>query len=300
MMTFQAHTKKWLIITDLDGTLLDHDSYSFADAKASLKQLENNNIPVLINSSKTQAEISHLRKKLNNQHPFIIENGSAILTPQSYFDKQHSQSLPLNLSLKNKHAESFDNTVLGLERKEILNIIPILTKKFNGQFISYSQSTVNNIIEMTGLSYENAQQSLIRHYTEPVKWLGNSTQKQAFIDFVNSQGIYTLQGGRFIHLMGDTDKGKALNNIKKKYIKYYNQVNTTHGCTTIDINTVALGDSHNDIAMLQAADIAIVIRSPHYPAPEFEHPHKIISDSYGPKGWHECIQQLIFNQERAL
>ena len=74
-----------LIFTDLDGSLLDHDSYSFEPAKRLLKNLESANIPVIPITSKTFAEVAVLRTILNNRHPFVVENGAAIAIPNKYF-----------------------------------------------------------------------------------------------------------------------------------------------------------------------------------------------------------------------
>ena len=52
---------KLVIYTDLDGSLLDHDSYSHAAADALLVELEAHGIPVIIASSKTRYEQTSLR-----------------------------------------------------------------------------------------------------------------------------------------------------------------------------------------------------------------------------------------------
>ena len=47
------------IFTDLDGTLIRHEDYSFAPVKALLRKLQFKHIPVVLASSKTRAEIEH-------------------------------------------------------------------------------------------------------------------------------------------------------------------------------------------------------------------------------------------------
>ncbi len=270
-------TPSYLVITDLDGTLLDHDNYSFDAATPSLAQLEQHQVPVVINSSKTQAEISELRKALNNTHPFICENGSAILTPTDYdFTGDDSST----------HS-TFNDIVLGKTRDEILNTLTPITNRYSNQLRQYSQCSIEDIVEMTGLSYTEAEQSGTRFYTEPIQWQGSNENRQHFIKELEDQGLKVLQGGRFLHAMGETDKGKATRHLQAIY----------HQKRQATMKIIALGDSHNDIAMLQAADIAVLVRSPHYPPPEFDHPHKIVTQHYGPKGWHEAIQQLIFSNE---
>ena len=78
-----------VIYTDLDGSLLDHKTYSFAPAANFLERLENQAIPVIPVTSKTRAEVLSLRKSLNNRHPFVVENGAAICLPKQYFKYPH-------------------------------------------------------------------------------------------------------------------------------------------------------------------------------------------------------------------
>src|SRR5690606_17556113 len=65
-----------IVFTDLDSTLLDHETYSFAAALPALEQLRQKNIPLGIVTSKTRAEIKGLRSELNISGPDVCENGS--------------------------------------------------------------------------------------------------------------------------------------------------------------------------------------------------------------------------------
>ncbi|MFT4614813.1 MAG: putative mannosyl-3-phosphoglycerate phosphatase (HAD superfamily), partial [Bacteroidia bacterium] len=83
-----ARRRKQLIFTDLDGSLLDHYTYSFRSALPVLRQLERRLVPVVPVSSKTRAELEPLRHELANVGPFIVENGAAIFVPEGYFEQQ--------------------------------------------------------------------------------------------------------------------------------------------------------------------------------------------------------------------
>ena len=74
-----------LIFTDLDGSLLDHNTYSHKPAVSLLETLNQVGIPVILTSSKTLAEIVPLREMISNSHPFIVENGAGIYVPMNYF-----------------------------------------------------------------------------------------------------------------------------------------------------------------------------------------------------------------------
>ena len=77
-----------MIFTDLDGTLLD-SSYSYEMALPALKLVSKGNIPLIICSSKTRAEIEVIRKDLGNNHPFVSENGGGI-----YISKNSKLQMP--------------------------------------------------------------------------------------------------------------------------------------------------------------------------------------------------------------
>src|SRR3990167_8085280 len=74
-----------IIVSDLDGTLLDSTSYSFAAAQPALEAIRARGVPLILCSSKTRTEIEGYRQCLNNRHPFITENGAGIFIPRGYF-----------------------------------------------------------------------------------------------------------------------------------------------------------------------------------------------------------------------
>ena len=77
-----------VIFTDMDGTLLDHHTYSFAAAEPTLGKLPTKGIPVIPNTSKTYAEMVQLRDKIGLNGPFIIENGAAAYIPHGFFKQK--------------------------------------------------------------------------------------------------------------------------------------------------------------------------------------------------------------------
>src|SRR5690606_41723986 len=70
-----------VVFTDLDGTLLDHHSYSWRAALPAMERLAANGIPLVLNSSKTAAEMRDLQGAMGLRAPFIVENGAAVGIP---------------------------------------------------------------------------------------------------------------------------------------------------------------------------------------------------------------------------
>lgn len=61
-----------LVVTDLDGNLLDHFSYGFDDALPALSQLCELHIALIPNNSKTAPELQPLRNLLAINDPYIV------------------------------------------------------------------------------------------------------------------------------------------------------------------------------------------------------------------------------------
>ena len=67
-----------IIFTDLDGSLLHRDNFKFDVIKDYIKDLIDEGIIIIPNTSKTEKEIEEFMKELGSNLPFISENGSSI------------------------------------------------------------------------------------------------------------------------------------------------------------------------------------------------------------------------------
>lgn len=272
--------KNVLVFTDLDGTLLDHHTYSFAPAITMLNKLNSINIPVIPNTSKTFAELTELRQQIGLEGPFIVENGAAIYIPINYFSTQ-----PGDTTSKNGYwVKEFSKP-----RAHWLSLIEKLKSTFEYEFNHFSNMTNKEIITATGLSAEQARLASTREYGEPILWLGSESTKNQFVQVIEELGVTPLQGGRFLHLSGECDKGKALVWLSKQFQKERG----VKKCISI-----ALGDGQNDVAMLEASDIAVQILSPANAPPLLMRQTDVYtSKAYGPSGWTECLEQIIFKHK---
>jgi mannosyl-3-phosphoglycerate phosphatase len=87
----------------------------------------------------------------------------------------------------------------------------------------------------------------------------------------------------FLHLLGNSDKGKAVSLL----IDFYKE-------KLGDVVTAAAGDSPNDIPMLEKADCAIIVQKGDgsYDS-RISLPQVIRADGKGPEGWNKAIIKLI-------
>lgn len=274
LMTTQ--NPQWLIFTDMDGSLLDHHNYHFDEAVPTLEALENHQIPVIPVTSKTQAEVELLRDSLHNRHPFIVENGAAVFIPRGYFEQQ-----PAGTEEKNGYwVKEFVEP-----RSRWQALIEELRPQYRDQFKTFADAGIDGIIAMTGLNVHAAARAARRQYGEPVAWHGNGNLKQQFIEQCQQAGANILEGGRFMHVSGYCDKGKAL--------QWLAQVYQTAQPDKAMVS-LAIGDSQNDQAMLEQADHALLIRSPVHPLPTINRETNLtVSSHTGPKGWAEGVNQIL-------
>ena len=265
-----------VIYTDLDGSLLDHYNYSHAAVDALLEDLETLGIPVIPVSSKTRAELLSLRRELDNQHPFIVENGAAVFIPVNYFPAQPPET---------ESCDDYWVKYFSLPRSHWLQIIDASAADFAREFNNFASLDIDSIASLTGLDPAAAQKAATREFGEPVHWLGSEHSRLLFIEALQNNGARVLQGGRFLHVSGDCDKGLALQWLHAQY------GSQAAGKQPLSL---AIGDSQNDAAMLEAADHALIIRSPvHQPPTLSRSDHTLLSEFYGPGGWDQGVRQIL-------
>ncbi|WPP51273.1 HAD-IIB family hydrolase [Catalinimonas niigatensis] len=274
---------KWIIYTDLDGTLLDFKTYSYKETQGTVEQLRQMDIPVVFCSSKTRLEQEVYRKAMDLQFPFIVENGSAILIPDGFFDFELSQ-LDLPQSLTFSQIENYTVIVLGKSFHEIREVIEGARKKVNIEPKGYKDLTLEEIIQLTSLPSDAAQRAASREYSETL--LEAETESKSwdqFLEMLNQQHLQCISGGKFHTVMGKgSDKGKAVQILNKLFRKEYGE-----------IKTVGLGDSANDLPLLNAVGIPFLVQKPSGQWEAIDHPSIQKIEAIGPQGWNLAVRSLF-------
>jgi mannosyl-3-phosphoglycerate phosphatase len=260
-----------LIFSDLDGTLLDAETYSPEDAQAALHALHELRIPLILCSSKTRAEMEFWRKKLDNQHPFIVENGAALFIPQNYFPLQPQRA---------KQRDGYDVIEFGTRYSDLVVALRTASKVSGCEVLGFHDMTVAEISRRTLLPVRQAELAKNREYDEAFEIVGATADR--LLRAIESLGKHWTRGGRFYHITGDNDKAVAVRHLTSLYASAYGSV-----------ITVGAGDGMNDAGFLNAVDHAIVIRSPFASTLAGAVPRSTITRSAGPHGWNEALLDLL-------
>jgi len=254
------NTKKYLIFTDLDGTLIDHNSYSFDKANEMITYIKDNNIPLIIVTSKTQQEVLNMQKQLNISHPFIVENGGGIFIP---------------------HDTHVEQITMGKTYTEALEFIELYKDIFN--ITSFSDMTVEEVSKLTGLNEIDSSLAKKRDFTEPFI-IEDESNITVLKELCKQEGFDIVKGGRFYHLITlGQDKANAIMRLKK----IYEEKNTN------TYTTIALGDGENDKTMLDCSDISILIKKFDGSFIDYEKKELIKTDFIGPTGWNESLKEIL-------
>ena len=255
---------KLIVFTDLDGTLLDHHTYQYDAALPAIAQLKASNIPLILISSKTRAEIQSLQQALDINYPLVCENGAAIYRTDSQGENWYQE--------------------FSQPRTEIINYLNELKSRHDFKFEGFSDWSVEEIAEKTGLTVEQASLASERDFTEPLLWYGDEDDFIQFQALLAERKLRAVQGGRFVSIMGEFDKSTALEWLKQHYSQQTQEKPVI----------IALGDSPNDEQMLNTADIAVLIKSEQSDQLEVGHATKLIrTEMPGPEGWNQAIQQIL-------
>jgi mannosyl-3-phosphoglycerate phosphatase len=265
----------FLIITDLDGTLLDHVTYEWKEALPALERCKDSHIPVILVSSKTRAEIALFRRKLSLSAPFISENGGGIFFPGKTFAEP-------------PQGASFDKGLwkwsLGTPYGQLVKGIREIREELGWNIKGFSDMSANEISRLTGLDEETSKLAAQREYDEPFIILEEPLlDDDALIEAAARRGLTVTRGGRFYHLHGDNDKGRSM----AKLISWYKRF---HG----EVVTVVLGDSPNDFPMLKLADYPVLVRGKRdFSKLKKGIPRLRITREIGPKGWNSAVLGIL-------
>ena len=272
--------KKLLIVTDLDASLIDKN-YQFTEALEAVEKIKNLGFFLVLNSSKTLAELESIAKELKLNTPLIAENGGIVAVPHgsqlSAFCKPSKQQAW-------EHRTDYKTLTTGLSREYILEQAHTARARHGYAFEGFNDWSVSELSEKTGLNHTDALMAVQRHVSEPILWHDSETQWKKFSTQLEAKGIRTLRGGKFIHLMGRADKADGFMITRELYKAQF---------PISPWSTVAVGDSANDQSMLESADIAIVIPHSDGFKIQVEAPQVIHAKHPSSKGWNDAIITLI-------
>ncbi|MEM1137515.1 MAG: mannosyl-3-phosphoglycerate phosphatase [Bacteroidota bacterium] len=267
--------KNIVIYSDLDGTLIDFEDYSFNLTAPLVRKLEAMGIPVVFCSSKTREEQAYYRKEIGVNAPFITENGSAIFIPKNYF--------PFTFSYQTE-IDNFYVIELGVNRAEILTKITKAREISGAKVYGYSDLPLAEVAQILKLNEIESQRAVSRDYSETlIKGDKDSVHFKKMVALLEQEGLACTAGGKFHTVISNkSDKGKAVKLLHTFFQKMH-----------LETMSVGLGDSANDLPLLNAVDKPFLVQKPGKWWDDLSATNLVKIDGVGPNGWIKAVNNLI-------
>jgi mannosyl-3-phosphoglycerate phosphatase len=261
-----------VIFSDLDGTLLDEETYSFAPALPALQQLKRFGVPLVLCTSKTRAEVEVLQNALQIDAPFVVENGGAVFARPGPFTPE-----PQDWASR----DGYRVLVLGAEYRALVDGLRRASAESGARTRGFSEMTDEEVSKETGLPLQQARLARRREFDEAFV-LETPERKSDLCAAIERQGYRWTQGGRFFHIMGPSNKALAVEKLIELYRRQFGQV-----------RTVGLGDAPNDLEFLRKVDVPVVIQSRRVDQMQKEIPEARVTSLPGPAGWGDAVVVLL-------
>ena len=254
-----------IIFTDLDGSLLHRDNFKFDEIKDYVKNLIDEGITIIPNTSKTEKETEVFLNELGSELPFISENGS-VINGLNLLKKDLPQKL-----------------ILGRDKSELLKVfnneVPKnLIIKCKWLYLMNKDDQTN----ILGLSKNNLRFALDRKFTIPFVFEGTKNEKIELNKILKILGLTLQEGGRVVNLCDNVNKAKSMQ-IFLRFLKKDKK----------KIKTIAVGDNYNDLDMLKNADIACLVFNDQFKQDLINLDNLIVSNKPSPEGWADVIKTAL-------
>jgi mannosyl-3-phosphoglycerate phosphatase len=265
-----------LLFTDLDGTLLNGEDYRYDAAVPLLNRLQSRQIPVIPVTSKTRSEVESLIQAIGLTGPFVVENGSAIFIPR--------ETCPFPLPAGEDDGP-YRVVQLGVAYVMARAGLKAIAQEIGRPLKGFGDLSVEQIQHLTGLAEPDAKQAKQRSFTEPFMTPKN-VDSARLTAAVADMGFQVVVGDRFSHLIGpEAGKGRAVEQLVALYRPLLP--------SGTPLTTVGLGNSPNDIDMLEHTDLAIVLPGPDGPHPRLSDRGWRIAPQPAPEGWVAAVEAVL-------
>jgi mannosyl-3-phosphoglycerate phosphatase family protein len=146
-----------LVFSDADRVLTHAAAASLAEAAGVLRQLDEDDVPLVLCSSKTRAEIEYIQQGLGLRQPFVSEAGGAVFIPAGYF--------PFDVPGARRIA-GYDAVEFGRPSLDVIAALRRIAARERVSAVGFSDMSVEEVARACGLPLLQARLAKLREYSE--------------------------------------------------------------------------------------------------------------------------------------
>jgi mannosyl-3-phosphoglycerate phosphatase len=161
--------RSFVMFTDVDGTLLDSRTRSCDGAAEALDLLAREQIPLVLCSSKTRAELEVVQQQLGIRDPFVCENGGGVFVPRGYF----ACGVP-----NARDIAGYEAVELGRPYGDVVDALHRIAARARVEVIGFSDMSIEDVAFECDMPLMQARLAKLREYDEPFRILDASPSAQ--------------------------------------------------------------------------------------------------------------------------
>ena len=265
-MATKEHDARTLLFTDIDGTLVAHDTYDPGPAAEAVARLQQAGIPVVLCSAKTRAEQVALRVRLSLDSPYVVENGAGVIFPIDFPGSRAGEG-------------EQELVTFGLTYREVRAGLEEAAAEVGVKVWGFGGLSVEQVSQLTGLSLTQAAKARTREFTETFV-LGDPTpeREERLAASLAERGMAMLRGARYWTALGRHNKTQAVSYVISRYEELG------------PVTSYGVGDSTSDVGMLEAVDRPMLVQQADGSWADLDLPGLVRLDGIGPAGWPAAAQ----------
>lgn len=261
--------RRVLLVTDIDGTLVAHDTYDPGPAVEAVAGLQRAGIPVVMCSAKTRAEEEALRARLDLDDPYIVENGAGVIFPVGFRGSRAGDG-------------EQELVTFGLTYREVREGLEQAAADAGVAVKGFGDLSIEEVSELTGLTLSRAAKARTREFTETFM-LENPTpdRERRLAEHLEELGMLMLHGARYWTALGRHDKAQAVRYVISRYEEFG------------PVTSCGVGDSASDVGMLEVVDVPMLVQQADGSWADLDLPGLVRLIGIGPHGWPHAAETAI-------
>ena len=266
-----------VVVTDIDDSLLEADARALPDERAACEFLAAHGVPLIINSSRTRAEIERLHERLQLVTPFISEHGSALFLPPG--------CLPV---IPERATRTVSGHVIEFGRPyhEVAEAVRLTSRELGVDIVGFADLTIEDAARELGVTDVEAQLAKLREYTELIRIVDETDSRRSHVfHALRRCGLRCWPTGGHHLVTATRNRADSLLTLKALW---------RDACGEPRI--IGVGNSEDDVTWLKYTDVAVIVqndRNDVIPRILSKLPTALVTPRSGRHGWSDAVFDYV-------